>query len=303
MRNRLQPILNALCGARLPLSWLGIARRTLAASVSDRVSLAAGGCAFFTTLSIFPAMNMLIAAYGLVFKPRSIEPQLQYLRELLPPEVYELIARWMHHLVLLSGRRLGVGIGVSTLITLWSAAIGTRALLTTLNAAYGAGRRGGFFATNALALTLTMAAIGAAIVGIGALTLMPVAIAMLDLSQYRARLIHLAGTVLLIGFAGLFIALLYRFGPRGHMPKTRRLAPGAVLATVLWLGASGVLSLYIDHVARFGATYGPLGAVIGLMLWFYLTFYAVLLGAELNAQMERHAAERAVAAEAQRSAV
>jgi membrane protein len=94
---------------------------------------------------------------------------------------------------------------------------------------------------------------------------------------------------MLVGFAGLSIGLLYRFGPSHHPTSPRRIAPGAVVATTVWLVASGLLDFYIDHIASFGATYGPIGAVVGVMLWFYVSVYAVLLGAELNAQLEaRH---------------
>jgi membrane protein len=267
--------------------WLDIARDTLAASVTDRVSLAAGGCAFFSTLALFPAMSLLIAAYGLLFRAHTIEPQLQYLRELLPPETFALIERWMHYLVLQSNRRLRIGIGVSSVITIWSAAIGTRALLATLNAAYGAGRRSGFLLQNAIALSLTLAAIAVVILGTALLTLMPVAITLLDLAPYRMRLTHLIGSFLLVMSASFFIALLYRIGPSGGMAPGRRIIPGTVLATILWLLASALLTVYVDDVARFSMTYGPVGAIIGLMLWLYFTFYAVLMGAELNARLGR----------------
>jgi membrane protein len=82
------------------------------------------------------------------------------------------------------------------------------------------------------------------------------------------------------------IGLLYRFGPSRRKSERRRIVPGTALFTALWLVASGLLDFYIDHIGSFGATYGPLGAVVGIMLWFYVSVYAVLLGAELNAELE-----------------
>jgi membrane protein len=116
--------------------------------------------------------------------------------------------------------------------------------------------------------------------------LLPAAIGFLGLSQYGGGLIHAAGMAMLIGFFFVAIALLYRFGPSRRPPPRPRIKPGAALATVLWLMASEVLSIYVSRIGSFGATYGSLGAVVGVMLWFYISAYAVLLGAELNARLE-----------------
>jgi membrane protein len=116
------------------------------------------------------------------------------------------------------------------------------------------------------------------------------------------RVVHLASVLVLLGCAGLALGLLYRFGParphlaRPHLPHPHVahphparhwITPGSLLALALWLLASGLLSFYIDHIAMFGVTYGPLGAVAAIMLWFFVTTYAALLGAELNAQLDR----------------
>jgi membrane protein len=285
--------------AAVPVRWrrpLTIARATFDAARADGVALGAGGCAFFATLALFPAMSILIAAYGLLFNPRTIEPQLQVLRELVPEDGYVLIARWIHHLVIQSHRSLGIGIGVSTLITVISATGGTRALLGTLAATHGISGRGtkrpgGAVRQHILSFAFTSMSIIVAVLGIALLTLMPIVIAMLGLRRQIMPLTHVLGTTLLIGCAGAFLIALYRLSLPGHVegtgPLRRHAVPGAILATALWLIASSVLSFYADHIAQLGLTYGPVGAVIGLMLWLYVSFYAVLIGAELNAQLDR----------------
>jgi membrane protein len=278
-------------------AWRGVVQATLRASVSDRVALAAAGCAFFATLALFPAMSMLISIYGLVFNLRGVEMQVQWLHDLLPPNAYWLIADRLHHLVNQPPMRLGVGLGVSLLLTFWTAAVGMRSMLSALTIAYGGEERRGFLRFQAVTLTMTVVAILGSVLAIAILVGIPVLFRFVTPWAWRMRLVHLASELVLLGCAGLALGLLYRFGParprvvrprlaRPH-PARHWITPGSLLALALWLLASGLLSFYIDHIAMFGVTYGPLGAVAAIMLWFFFTAYAVLLGAELNAQLDR----------------
>jgi membrane protein len=272
--------------------WAEVLRETFAASLSDRVSLTAAGCAFYATLALFPASSIRISIYGLAFNPWSVAPQLQALQELLPPPAFELIAERVHHLVAQPRARLSFGLGLSSLVTFWSAATGTKSVIAALNLAYGITERRGVIRFQLVGFGLTLSAILVAVLGIALLVFLPAWLRVLGVLEYQTRiaLLHWVGLAMLVGFAGLAIALLYRFGPSRPRPPTRRIAPGTLLATGLWLVASGLLDFYIDHIASFGATYGPIGAVVGVMLWFFVSVFAVLLGAELNAQLEGRAA-------------
>jgi membrane protein len=278
-------------GASAVRAWGEVLRATLVASVSDRVPLTAAGCAFYATLALFPAISILVSSYGLAFNPWTVEPQLQALRELLPPPAFELIAERVHHLVAQPSARLSFGLGISTLVTFWSAATGTKAVIAALNLAYGTTERRGIIRFQLVGFGLTLSAILVAVLGIAVLVFLPAWLRVLGVTQYHMRiaLLHGAGVAMLVGFAALAIALLYRFGPSRRAAPARRITPGTLLATALWLVASGLLDVYIDHIASFGATYGPIGAVVGVMLWFFVSVYAVLLGAELNAQLEGRA--------------
>jgi membrane protein len=264
-----------------------VAQATLRASVSDRVVLAAAGCGFFATLALFPAMSMLISVYGLVFNPLGVERQVLWLRDLLPPTAYWLIANRLHHLVTQPPMRLGVGLVVSVLLTFWTAAVGMRSMLSALTIAYGGEERRGFVRFQVVSLTMTVVAILGAVLAMAILVGMPALFRFVTPWVWRMRLVHLASLIVLLGCAGLSLALLYRFGPARLRPARHWITPGSALALALWLVASGLVSFYIDHIATFGVTYGPLGAVAAVMLWFFVTAYAVLLGAELNAQLER----------------
>ncbi len=271
--------------------WPEVLRDTLAATLSDRVSLTAAGCAFYATLALFPAISILISIYGLAFNPWNVEPQLHALQELLPPPAFELIADRVHHLVAQPRARLSFGLGISTLVTFWSAAVGTKSVIAALNLAYGTTERRSIIRFQLVGFALTLSAILVAVLGIALLVFLPAWLRVLGVVEYQTRiaLLHWAGLAMLVGCAALAIALLYRFGPSRPRPPTRRIMPGTLLATGLWLVASGLLDFYVDHIASFGATYGPIGAVVGVMLWFFVSVYAVLLGAELNAQLEGRA--------------
>ena len=270
---------------RTGLSWLNLIKDTLRASTTDRVSLAAAGCAFYATLALFPAISMLISVIGMVLDPVTAERQLDVLSGLLPPPAFSLIADRVHQLVAQSGGNLSAHLIVSFILAFWSSSTGSKSVLSAVNVAYDVTEQRPFLRFQAIGLSMTLVAVICAIVAIAVLLLAP-AIDFLGLSRHGGGLINAAGMAMMIAFFAVAIALLYRYGPSRLPPPRPRIMPGAALATVLWLIASELLSFYVSRMASFGATYGSLAAVIGVMMWFYLSAYAVLLGAELNARLE-----------------
>ncbi len=211
----------------------------------------------------------------------------------MPPPAYTLIDDRVHELVNQPNDTLSISLLVSLIVAFWSAAAGTKSVLSALNVAYDTVERRGILGFQLTALAMTLCAVVAAVLAIAVLVFLPAVISFVGLSDYSAALINAFSRALLIVLVGGTIALLYRFGPSRQPPPGQRIFPGAVLATLLWLIASAGLSFYVSHIARLGVTYGPLGAVVAIMLWFYLTAYAVLLGAEVNAQLEHaHASQR-----------
>jgi membrane protein len=261
--------------------------QTMQVMVSDRVSLSAAGCAFYATLALFPAISMLVFIYGLVFDPHTVEPQLNSLRTLVPPPAYALIESRVHALVTRRGGTLRLGLIVSAAVTYWSASTGTKSLLSALNLAYGEQERRGFLGFQLTGLGMTLSAVLAAVLGLGILVGLPTAIGFFGLSDYQGALLQVGGLAGLPVFVLAALLLLYRFGP-SRAPGARHVVfPGALTATVIWLAASTLFSAYVTRVAQYDVTYGPLAAVVGVMMWFYVSAYVVLLGAELNAALER----------------
>jgi membrane protein len=266
--------------------WRQVIRRTYREIISDRVSLIAAGCAFYATLALFPAITMLISVYGLIFDPLTVEPQLQVIREFLPPAAFSLIADRIHTLVSQGNATLGVSLLVSTAIALWSASTGTKSLLSALNMAYEEQESRSFLGFQAVGLIMTLGGILGASIALALLVFLPVAIDFVGLDTYTKALVHSVSLTLLITFVLTSLSLLYYFGPSRRSAKWHWITPGSSIATVLWLCASILLSLYVGHIASYDTSYGPIGAVVGVMMWFWVSAYAVLLGAELNAELE-----------------
>ena len=170
---------NRLRGRR----WRRDLRATAGRSVSDRVSLTAAGCAFYATLALFPAISILVSIYGLAFNPRNVEEQLRALQELLPPPAFELITERVHQLVTQPRARLSFGLGISTLITIWSAATGTKSVIAALNLAYGITERRGIIRFQLVGFGLTLSAILGTILGIGVLVLLPAWLRVLGVTE------------------------------------------------------------------------------------------------------------------------
>jgi membrane protein len=260
--------------------------RTIEASTSDHVSLAAAGCAFYATLSLFPAISMLISVYGLLFDPGSVVPQLAVVRDLLPPSAFSLIQDRVMQLVAQPRGHLTAGLIIAFLVSVVSSASASKAVLSALNVAYNVTGRRPFFSVQLIGLAFTLSAVICVVLAIGVLLVLPALIQFSGLPGQGAMLIQVVGFVLVVVFFASGLGLLYARGPFRTPPPDARVLPGTVLATLVWLLSSYVLSLYVGKLANFDATYGSIGAVVGIMLWFYISAYAVLLGAELNAQLE-----------------
>jgi membrane protein len=266
--------------------WKRVLHRTLNEIVTDRVSLVAAGCAFYATLALFPTITMVISIYGLVFDPTTVEPQLAALHDLLPPSAFRLIADRVHVLVSKPPSTLTFSLVLSVVIALWSSATGTKSILGALNLAYEEREKRGFLRFQLTAFAMTLGGMIAVAVGIALLVLLPAAESFIGISEGAKLLARLASYTMLVCFVLLALSMLYRFGPSRRSPNWHWVTPGALLATVLWLAASALFSYYVGHLASYDATYGPLGAVVGVMMWFYVSAFVVLVGAELNAELE-----------------
>ncbi len=271
--------------ARAFATWR-VLRRTAFAVADEQINLVAAGCAYFATVALFPAISTLIAVYGLLFDPRTVEPQLQMLKGLVAPSAYHLIADSVRLLVTKPHGTLTFGLAVSTIITLWSAGAATRSILGALNLAYNIRETRGFLRFQATAMALTVGVIVAAALVLAALVLAPAVMSFIGAPLHARHNVRFFSQIGLFLFVLASFVVLYRYGPSHPPARALFVLPGAVAATLLWLGASTLFSYYVAHLASFDATYGPLGALVGILLGFYVSAFVLLAGAAFNAAIE-----------------
>jgi len=252
------------------------------------IGLIAAGVAFFGFLAIFPALAAVIAIWGYASDPHVVSDQLVRLQDFLPAEAYSLVSNQVKSLLARQSPQLGFASILSTLIALWSARAGVSALIGGLNAVHGLPARGGFW-TLLQAMMLTLVLVGLVLGALVLAVVMPLVLNLLPLGPivtYAFSFANFALSLLLVGFS---IALAYRLGPnrpRGH--KASKLAtPGLFLAIVLWAAVSRGLVFYLANFNSYNEVYGSIGAVVALLMWFYLSTYAILLGAAVDAEFER----------------
>ena len=252
----------------------------------DNLSLVAAGVAFYALLAIFPAIAATVSIYGLLVDPQTVSEQLAATSQVLPEEARGIIEEQLSRVTSSAPAALGLGAIVSLLLALWSANKGTQSLIAALNIVYDEREKRGFVRLTLISLGLTLAIILFVIVGLAAIAALPALLGNLGLPEEVRRLAGwLRWPLLGLGFV-IGLAVLYRFAPSRNEPRWRWVSWGAVLATVLWLTGSALFSWYVANFGAYNETYGSIGAVAVLMMWFWLSALIVLLGAELNAEME-----------------
>lgn len=257
-------------------------------SFDAKLGLISAGVAFFGFLAIFPAAAAVIALWGFASDPEVIRGQIALLRDFLPADAFKVLDTQVQALISSNGDVFGAATVLSTLFALWSARAGVDALIQGLDAAYGTSPRGGMWhAVQAVFLTATLIAV--ALVSVLAAVVVPLLLAVLPLGPESTRLLEVVNEILGLSVVIFGVALAYRFGPN-HVSRTRpRILPGLILSTLLWAVASRAFMLYLANFGSYNQIYGSIGAVVVLLMWFWFSSYAVLLGAALNAVMPRRA--------------
>ena len=267
--------------------WLDIARRVKQQLKEDRLSIIAAGVAFYALLAIFPTLLAVVAIYGLVADPAEIERQANAMRSMMPSQAADMLLAQLHGLVATDRGALGFGAAAGILLALWSASAGVRTLMDALNVAYDEKERRGFLRFYSTALFLTLAGIVAVIVAIGIVVAVPIVLGFLGLGTVVDTIVRYARWPLVAVFVMVGLAVLYRYGPSRNEPRWSWVSWGAVIATAIWLAGSAAFSLYVTMFGNYNETYGAAAAVVILLMWLLLSAYAVLIGAEVNAEMER----------------
>jgi membrane protein len=271
----------------IPLKgWWQVAQRVLSESSRDNLSVVSAGCAFYALFAVFPALSALIALYGLTADPATVELQFGMLSSVLPPQAYQIVIEQIRRIGETSNQSLGWGLVLSVGIALWSVSNLTQAMFAALNIAYEEPERRSLVRFYLSAFTFAILGIFSGVLMLLAIVYVPILFAYAGYSHTFELVVRIARWPLLALVVLIFLALLYRYGPCRRSAQWRWVTVGSVFATALWLAVSAGFSFYVSHFANYDRTYGSLGAVVVLLIWLYLSFYIVLLGAEVNAELE-----------------
>jgi membrane protein len=275
--------------------WIDVFNRVRLSLAEDNLSIVAAGVAFYGLLAIVPALAAIVAIYGLFVSPAMIQEQFTGLSGILPAEARQLLGEQMQRIAGTADRTLGWTAAGSLLFALFSAMKGATALIAALNIAYDEREDRGFIRLYLLALALTVGGILFAIASLALVAVFPVVVGYLPLPEaWRTALALLRWPVLAV-LVMAALAVVYRYAPARRPAKWRWISWGSVAATVLWLIGSVLFSLYVARFAGYNETYGSLGAIVVLLMWFYLSAYVMLLGAEFNAETEHQTARDSTA--------
>ncbi|MBR0786593.1 YihY/virulence factor BrkB family protein [Bradyrhizobium iriomotense] len=267
--------------------WKDIFWRTYQRIDDDRLLATAGGVVFFGLLAIFPAVTALVSSYGLFANPSTITDNLQTLAMMLPEGAFQIVEDQVGRVVSHGNATLGITFLVGLALAIWSANAGVKAIFDALNVAYEEREKRSFIQLNLVSLAFTAGGIVALLLMVGAVVAFPLALNHLGMAPESKLIVALARWPLLFLILLVALAILYRFAPSRDSPRWQWLSVGAVTAAILWIAGSALLSWYLSEFANYNATYGSLGAAIGLMMWMWMSAIVIMFGAELNSEIER----------------
>jgi membrane protein len=270
--------------------WCDVVWRTYGEMQSDRLLSISGGVSFFFLLAIFPAITALVSAYGLLFSPSTITNNLSILNEFVPDNVLGIVREQPNRIASNRGSALSLGIVVGILVSLWSAMSGVKAMIDALNVIYEQKESRSFIKLNLVALAFTLAGFAAFLVAIASIVVLPLILSPIGFGNVAETLTRVARWPVLLILLLIGLAVLYRYGPDRRAARWQWVTVGSAFAAMTWIIASFLFSWYLASFANYNATYGSLGAAVGVMIWLWISTTVMLLGAELNAEIEHQTA-------------
>lgn len=267
--------------------WRDIALRVKDQISEDNIDMISAGVAFYLFFAIFPALLAALSIYGLFADPAQVVEQIDALTAYLPAEIHDIIGGQLTQIADASGEALGFGVILGIGIALWSAMKGVKALMTALNVTYDEDEKRGFIKFNLIAFGLTLFILVFGVVALLFVAVVPALFAAFGSGMWTEWLISLVRWPILFLLVMVILAFLYRYAPSRDEPQWRWATPGAFLATFLWLIASLAFSFYITNFGDYNEMYGAVASIVIFLFWLYISAYVVLLGAEVNSEMER----------------
>ncbi len=270
-------------------AWWAIVKRVYVMTGYHNLSLLAAGVAFYAFLAFVPLIGSVVLLYGLVGDPQTVAQSIDLLADLAPSEVLSILQDQLMAIVTSSKTAQGFGLIVAIFIALYGAMRAATAMIAALNIINEEPETRSFFRTTAVAALITTGMVGVALVGVLSISVFAYVSNFLVpwLGKVTAVLIQLATWLFAGALVSFTFAIFFRYAPDRRAAKWRWLSVGSILSTLLWVGITAGFGFYVSDVSDYNATYGSLAAVVIFLMWLFLSAYAVLIGAEVNAEMER----------------
>lgn len=270
--------------------WKDIFWRLWYSFFEDRVMLIAAGATFYLLLALFPALAVFVSFYGIVADPATIAGHIDYIGQFLPPEATDLLTRQLEYLVTSNPSSLSIGFVSGLLFSLWSANNGVKTLFEAMNVAYGEQETRSFLKLNAVAFCFTMGVVFIGTVMFISIGVVPIIMGLVGAETFADELVAAARWPIVFTLAVFGIAMVYRYGPARARARWKWVFFGATLTAAVWLATSIGFSWYLQNFANYNVTYGSLGAMIGFLMWVWISSIIFIFGAEINAEMEHQTA-------------
>ena len=273
-----------------PRGWWSIAKRTAKKFSENELMSEAASVTFFALLSLFPAITAIVSIYGLFTNGSTIEAHLDSASGLIPSGGMDIIRDQVRRLTQSPSAGLSFGAVFGVLAALWSANQGTKAMFSALNDVYGEREQRGFVRVTATSLAFTAAGVVVLLLGLGLIVVLPLVFDAIGISSVTDVIVQIARWPAILLVIVVALAVLYRYGPSRRLARWRWVTWGSAIAAIAWVGLSAGFSWYVEHFGSYNKTYGSLGAIIGFMTWIWLSSTVLLLGAQINAEMETQTA-------------
>ncbi|MDF2115670.1 YihY/virulence factor BrkB family protein [Roseiarcaceae bacterium H3SJ34-1] len=271
-------------------AWWEVVRVIYADVARDRLFLVAAGVAFYVLLSIFPAISALVSIYGLFADAKVIVNQMTQLAFVLPPGAFDIIRGQADTIASATRPNLSLLAIGSTLLALWSANAGMKSMFEAMNIIYAEEEKRSFLRLNAQSFLFTLGAFGVFIAVVAMLIVLPLIFGLVQMQERFWEGFALLRWPALFVVTAIFLTLLNRYGPSRPTQRARWAIWGSVFGAAVWLIVSSIFSYYLAHFGNYAATYGSLATIAGLMMWLWISALVVLVGVELNVELEQRTA-------------
>ncbi len=274
-----------------PRGWKQVLMRTWKETSADNAGLVAAGVSFYGFLAMLPLLGAIVLSYGLLADPLTVMRNMETMTRVMPADIARFIGEQLMYVVQTSGGKKGLGVAIALGIALFSARSGAAAIITALNIAYEEEEKRGFIKVNLLALGITAAAVALSVLALMSVTIFAFVESFLPGSQpLVAFFMKALSYILLALIAATAAAALYRLGPSRDEARWTWLTPGSLFFALLWVLLTLGFGFYIGKFGNYNATYGSLATVVILLTWMYLSAYLLIVGAELNSELEHQTA-------------